>query len=280
MAVTRIALFAVALTATFAGAFVLGGTVDPDAGDDSAHDAAESHDGIEAGEPARIVVEDRTLSPAGGELAFRVVDGDGATIRDFDVEHERAMHLIAVRRDLTGYRHLHPRQRSDGAWEVSVEAGQAGPHRLYADFSSGGEPYTLTADVAVAGEYRPQPLPAPSLAADAGEGYVVEVARDGSERRFTVTRDGRPVDDLEPYLGARGHLVAIREGSLDFLHVHPEDAATEGRAIRFAVTYRRGGPHRLFLQFRHRGEVHTAAFTETVTSAGEGDHEEGGAHGH
>jgi hypothetical protein len=67
------------------------------------------------------------------------------------------------------------------------------------------------------------------------------------------------VDDLQPYLGAKGHLVALREGDLAYLHTHPV-----GRALRFGVAYPSAGRYRLFVQFRHQDAVHTAAFTRNV----------------
>jgi cytochrome c-type biogenesis protein CcmF len=79
---------------------------------------------------------------------------------------------------------------------------------------------------------------------------------------FTVTKDGRPVA-TEPYLGADGHLVALREGDLAFLHVHPTDAG--GDAVGFEATFPTRGAYRLFLQFKVAGEVQTVAFTQEVS---------------
>jgi hypothetical protein len=76
--------------------------------------------------------------------------------------------------------------------------------------------------------------------------------------RFTVLKDGKPVQ-VQPYLGANGHLVALREGDLAFLHVHPMEGTTE-----FESTFPTVGRYRLFLQFKHAGRVHTAAFTQEV----------------
>jgi hypothetical protein len=70
---------------------------------------------------------------------------------------------------------------------------------------------------------------------------------------------------VEPYLGARGHLVALRQGDLAYLHVHPLDKAAAGNAITFATTFPSAGRYRLFLQFKEAGRVHTAAFTQEVT---------------
>jgi hypothetical protein len=74
----------------------------------------------------------------------------------------------------------------------------------------------------------------------------------------------------EPYLGAGGHLVALREGDLAYLHVHPgghgdeEAAQTHDDAVTFVSTFPSEGRYRLYLQFKHDGRVHTAAFTREV----------------
>ena len=80
----------------------------------------------------------------------------------------------------------------------------------------------------------------------------------GSALAFDVTRDGRPVP-IDDYLGAKGHLVALREGDLAFLHVHPDEDR-----LRFAAEFPSSGRYRLFLQFRSGSALHTAAFTEEV----------------
>lgn len=269
----RLGLFAAALVLVFGGAYLLGDAIDPDADENevaAGHgDGGSSHSGDDAGDPTRMVVEDRSLDPGAEErLAFRIVDGDGETVEDFDVEHERAMHLIAVRHDLTGYQHLHPTRTEGGGWEVPLSFGEPGDYRLFADFKSRGTAATLHADVRVSGDYRPVELPAPAPSADAGDGYHVAMHTDGDEARFTVTKDGRQVTDIEPYLGARGHLVALRKGDLEFLHVHPQDEATAGGEINFSVSLPSKGRYRLFLQFKHDGRVHTAAFTHAAARGG------------
>jgi hypothetical protein len=81
-----------------------------------------------------------------------------------------------------------------------------------------------------------------------------------SELRFTISKNGRPVK-TEPYLGAGGHLVALREGDLAFLHVHPTE---DDDAIGFEATFPTTGAYRLFLQFKVDGVVQTVAFTQEV----------------
>ena len=83
------------------------------------------------------------------------------------------------------------------------------------------------------------------------------------ELAFTISRAGRPVA-VQPYLGADGHLVALRAGDLAYLHVHPRQTPGSGGAIRFMTEYPSAGRYRLFLQFKHGGRIHTAAFTQEV----------------
>jgi hypothetical protein len=215
----------------------------------------------------RVVVADPELRRNRDErLRFRILDERGRAVRDFDIEHTKRMHLILARRDLTGFQHLHPTMDADGTWSVPVRLRDAGSYRLFADFSHDGTATTLADDLRVDGAADLQPLPAPTTAATSDGGYDVRLdsgtatAGQESELWFTVTRDGRPVR-TEPYLGAGGHLVALREGDLAFLHVHPTG---HHAAIGFEATFPTTGAYRLFLQFKVDGEIQTVAFTQEV----------------
>ena len=53
------------------------------------------------------------------------------------------------------------------------------------------------------------------------DGFTVDLtgtlsAREHAMLTVSVSRDGEPVTTLQPYLGSYGHLVALREGDLDF----------------------------------------------------------------
>jgi len=279
---TRLVAFGALLAVLFISATAAGGALDPDArgeeaaepmaggahggAGDGAHDGAAEVHGLAVANDAGLQLEVLTPELRRGReqrLAFRILDERGEPVRDYDVEHERRMHLIVVRRDLTGFQHLHPVLRADGAWETDVELPDAGSYRVFADFSHDGEATTLASDVRVDGAADLRALPEPATVADAGDGYEVRLdagavrAGEEAELRFTVTRDGEPVG-TEPYLGAGGHLVALREGDLAFLHVHPTDG------LGFMATFPSPGRYRLFLQFKHEGVVRTAAFTQAV----------------
>jgi hypothetical protein len=227
----------------------------------------------------RVVVEDPELRRGRDErLAFRIVDESGATVRDFDVEHEKRMHLIVARRDLTGFQHLHPTQATDGTWTTSLRLKDAGSYRLFADFAHDGEPYTLASDLRVDGTADLKPLPSAEPTAVSDGGYDVRLdagrAQPGHEAElsFTITRNGETIH-TDPYLGAGGHLVALREGDLAFLHVHPtgdghdDEAKARDDSVGFAATFPTEGRYRLFLQFKTPDpptRVETVAFTQEV----------------
>ena len=280
----KLAGFAVTLAVVFGGAALAGGAVGPlrepapatephrggmAAMEDEAHGArmaAQPVRGLAVSEGGLTLRLARTSAQPGRpfHLAFRVVDRDGRTVRDFDVEHTKRMHLIVVRRDMTGFQHLHPTQAADGTWSVPVTLRDAGSYRVFADFSVNGKPHTLADDIAVDGTLRSRALPAPAPTAlvDGLRVTLTEgAAKAGSESAlaFTVTRDRKPVA-VEDYLGAKGHLVALRQGDLAFLHVHPD-----ADILRFMATFPTAGGYRLFLQFKVDGRVHTAAFTQEVS---------------
>jgi hypothetical protein len=270
----RLLSYAAVLAAVFGIAAVAGSVADPK----THKTAAAAHDGDDmemSHEPAglaiaddghRLVVANPTL-PAGRRqtLRFRILDDEGQPVREFEREHGAKLHLIIARRDLSGYQHLHPRLAADGTWSIPLTLPEAGAYRAYADFHSGGKALTLGADLLVPGDFQPRALP-PAAEDASTDGYDVHLNQPGEGKlHFSVSRGGREVTDIQPYLDARGHLVALREGDLAYLHVHPEEGPTPGAGVSFEAEFPSAGRYRLYLQFKHAGRVHTAEFTREVT---------------
>jgi hypothetical protein len=240
------------------------------AGDASATTAlpgglASSRDGYTF-EPVTATLQPGTRQ----DFAFRITGPDGRPVTAFDVEHDKRMHLIVVRRDATGFQHVHPEMAADGTWSVPLTLPAGGSYRAFADFApTGAKGLTLGVDLAAPGVFEPV-TPHPSRVAEV-DGYRVELAGElvpgkASPVTLTVSRDGQPVTDLEPYLAAYGHLVALRDGDLAYLHVHPEGTPGDGRTpagprVEFVAEVPSAGTYRLFLDFQHAGVVRTAEFT-------------------
>ncbi|WP_329426345.1 hypothetical protein OG339_39595 [Streptosporangium sp. NBC_01495] len=219
------------------------------------------------------------------DFRFTVIGPDGSPVTEFTTQHDKKLHFIVVRRDLTGFQHLHPTQLGGGVWSVPLKLPVAGEYRAFADFApEGAGPLTLGMDLSVAGDYRPEPPAIPAETAKVGD-YTVTLRGDlipgrTSMLTLSIAKDGEPVTDLQPYLAAYGHLVALRDGDLAYLHVHPDGAPGDGRTvpgpdITFYAEVPSAGTYGLYLDFKHAGTVRTAVFTAATSPDPEG----GGATG-
>ncbi len=230
-----------------------------------------------------------------GELSFGILDEAGEPLLEFGTSHEKDLHLIVVRADGSQYRHVHPvLDEASGTWSIPWEWSAAGTYRTYADFApavkDAPEKVTLSRTVDVAGELTPARATAVKTT-DAVDGFEVTldgdlVAGSASELMLTVTRDGDPVTELQPYLGAFGHLVALRDGDLAYLHVHaegsePQPGDTAGPEISFVAQAPTAGRYLLYLDFQVDGQVHTAEFVLDAAQSrgGSGAHGDRGSHG-
>ena len=301
----KVAGFLVVLLAVFAIAVGVGNAVGPvaetaAADDPGTHDPAghDASDEAEPTSPSSGAMDDTTSIPGGlmvsqngyglsltePEVSFGTavpvsftVDGpDGEPVTEYDVAHEKQLHLIAVRRDFTGFQHVHPELDAAGRWSTELDL-TAGQWRLFTDFkATGAEPVTLGADLAVSGAYQPV-TPEPESRTAQVDRYTVAIDGDlvpgtDAELRLSVSRDGKPVTDLRPYLGSYGHLVALRSGDLAYLHVHPDGAPGDGNTrpgpgVVFYAAVPSAGTYHLYLDFKHQGVVRTAAFTVTTSDA-------------
>lgn len=294
----RLSLYAAGVVVAFAGAYGISAAVVPEStvaawneGVAMQDHSAMASDSSAAALPGLSLSSDGyVLSPItapatvgeGGELSFQILQEDGEPLTAFETSHEKDLHLIVVRSDGSQFTHTHPvLDSSTGTWSAPWTWDEAGTYRVYADFvpdvTDGPDKVTLTRTVNVAGAFTPQPA-AEVKTEDSVDGFDVSIAGDLTagavgELTISVSRDGEPVTALQPYLGAFGHLVALREGDLAYLHVHaegedPEEGDTAGPEISFAAEAPTAGLYLLYLDFQVDGQVHTAKF---VLNAGHGD---------
>jgi hypothetical protein len=280
---TKLGAFALALVLVFGSAYVVGRVAGPPQTTPSAPAAAAvveeepAASGLEiAGESMLIkVLTDSVQAGVPVTFAFQILQYDGTPLTKYKPQHDKLLHLIVARRDLTNFQHVHPNLGPDGVWRVPLTFAEAGEYKVFADFFPlwGIHNSVVAADVSVAGDYQPKALPAPSGTATV-DGYTLTAKGTltaGRQSRLTISvaKDGKPVTDLEPYLAAYGHLVVLRDGDLAYLHVHPEGTPGDGRTksgpdIEFFATPPTYGSYRMFLDFQHQGVVRTAVFTVNV----------------
>ncbi|WP_062981032.1 hypothetical protein [Nocardia anaemiae] len=299
-AATKFTGFTLGLAAVFGIALAVGATLGPQPSE-SAHDA-KGHEAMGESEelPAGLMASEngytlrldtpQTTAAANVPLRFRILNRDGAPVTSYVRSHDKDLHLIVVRRDMAAFQHVHPVLDQTGTWSVPLNLTRAGDYRVFADFTpDGGANLTLGADLRVAGNYDAQALPAPTTTAQVGD-YTVALngavtPGQASKVVLSVSRNGKPVTDLQPYLGAYGHLVALRAADLAYLHVHPEGSPGDGvtpagPGITFYVDAPSAGDYRLFLDFQHEGVVRTAEFTLSVAGPAHVPAAEPAGHGH
>jgi hypothetical protein len=268
-----------AAVGTAAGPIDVGGSANHDSDDNAMDDTTGATTKLPAGgllvaqDGYHLVPEDR-LADA-GEFAFTIVGPDRHPVTAYDDLHDRELHLIVASRDLREFAHLHPVRDAGGRWTAELPAFPAGAYRAFADFEpTGAEQYTLGVDLVVPGPTDPM-APLHAKTTDSVAGFELTLASEDSEVTITVRRHGEVVT-TEPYLGAAGHLVALRDGDLAYLHVHPLDEEPAG-PVRFAVEVPSAGRYALFFDFQVDGVVRTARFvldvaTSTGSGQSDGDH--------
>ena len=227
----------------------------------------------------------RTVTPLVPFMySFSIVDNKGNVLKDFTIEREKLLHLIVVRKDFQEFQHVHPVfAPATGMFTLSdLTLPTAGDYRIFADFTpkkapldAEGSPIPTNTfeDVVAVGAYAPQQL-GRDTTSDTVDGYSVllrtsphQLTKDANMFTFTVTRNGKPVTNLEDYLGALGHAVILKEGTLDYIHTHALESASSSQngTINFHVEFPSAGKYKVFMQFQHQGKILTSRFVVSVT---------------
>ncbi len=228
------------------------------------------------------------------ELTYTPRAGDGRVADELEVVHEQLSHLIVVSEDLSFFDHVHAERREDGAFALPYTFPAGGTYVLFADFvpKATGRQVVARHEVVVEGEaHAAEPLRATTGDVAAGEGLRARLQAEPeplSEGPATltlrVTGEGdQPAGDLEPYLGAGGHMVIISEDTQAFLHAHPfvegaahdgghhagagarEEPTRYGPELAFHTEFPRLGHYKVWAQVKRAGEVVTFPFVVEVT---------------
>ena len=218
--------------------------------------------GVKAGEETEIEIEVRSRA-------------NNERVRQFDLQHERLMHLILIRDDLNFFAHEHPAQDSSGAFRIRFTFPDAGDYVLFADAApkgAGGQ--VMPIRLRVSGKRPPRfrlqevPLSAEARTPSLRIQFAATAFPTGKTLRLPavlrLTADDTPVHDLEPYLGALGHLILIHEDGQTYVHSHPDEldprAGQDGR-MAFLARFPKPGRYRGWVQVQRGGKVETGTIT-------------------
>lgn len=259
-----------------------------------------------AATPVDVLVTTTPATPKAGEKTRVVFEmkSAGERLASFDIVHEKLLHLLMVTPDLAWFSHEHPDALQDGTFALDFTFPAGGTYRLFADFKPVGRAGSvIPVDVVVEGApmsaqpLTPSDLSQPRTVGDFNVRFTSQRPVSGAYRSlsFLITQDDKPVANLEPYLGAMGHLVVIGDDGKTFLHAHPEDHAPEGHAhdakdagvhghgpegvVAFATKFPHAGRYKAWMQFQVQGKVQTADFTFDVAHGAEAPAGGHGGHG-
>jgi hypothetical protein len=250
-------------------------------------------------------------------LTVQVRSAEGKAIEKFDIQHEKLMHLILVRNDLSSFTHLHAESVSKGKLQFTANLPVDGQYTAFADYVPKGATQQVSTQTLSVGKDKATasatPLtPDATLSKSVGDLKVSllvdpKTIKPGQETAITLDiKDaaGQPVKDLQPYLGAMGHLIIIRQSPVltaaNYLHAHPKEhegmdgmsnmsgmpgekssmamehsmdkerskqskkATATPGQVNFETTFPESGVYKLWGQFQRNGKVITADFTVAI----------------
>ena len=232
------------------------------------------------------------------QLTLRLSDPGWLQLRkldDLEPDHGHLMHLYAIREPaMDAVFHLHPDQVHPGSFEMPLPAMPSGTYKLFGDIvhASGlGE--------TPVGELQISSSQGGPLTGDNAGGLLNVPEPDGSRmvwvrgrppvranevQRFVFRLEdaaGKPLTDLEPYMGMAGHAAFVRKDFSTFAHIHPTGSAPmpalmlaggmpgmhdmpAGAEVSFPYAFPAPGAYRVFVQLKRAGKVRTAGFDVDV----------------
>ncbi|CAN5696468.1 hypothetical protein BH11ARM2_BH11ARM2_37700 [soil metagenome] len=232
--------------------------------------------------PYAVKLIDPPTTAGTGKLRLKIEDTKtGETVTRFDMAHTKLFHLMIASKDLGWFVHEHPVQQPDGTFTIDQPFPAGGDYLVFADIAPKDKgSQVVSVPLHLAG---PPPTWNSSLVLTKGPsrngGIVadfVPMEKPVPVGKMTVLafklRDeatGKPVDDLQPYLGAHGHLMIVHQDGGTFVHSHPaEDAASERLLktgeVRFNARFPRPGIYKAWAQFQRGGKVVTLPFVFEV----------------
>ncbi|HYX56768.1 MAG TPA: hypothetical protein VE818_11470, partial [Nitrososphaeraceae archaeon] len=207
----------------------------------------------------------------------------GDTIRDFELVHDKLMHLIIVGEDLSYFAHIHPTLEDNGEnFTIFHTFPESGRYKLWIEFKPKDGNQTLVAFmIKVSGypvhKYMPLVYDRKYIKESLDRKYRISlklpeklVSHTDADIVFSVSDvAGNPVTELEPLMGAGGHSVIISSDIKEFLHVHPTEEVDPiswkgGPAISFKTNFPKPDLYKTWGQFQHHGKLLTADFTLKV----------------
>lgn len=241
--------------------------------DHSAHDHSQH-----GGEPELIITPITPNELKAGEeneviLFIQDKEAKPVDVSQFEVVHTQPVHLLIIEPGLSDYHHEHPVQKATGQYAFRFTPQTACSYRMWADVQLKGS-YQHYIPVELKGaEDCKEPIDKTVNLEASSQGYDFKLELEGDlkagEAVFTnmsIAKDGKPVDFLEPVMGAFAHMVGFYEDYQSIAHIHPmgkeptEEVERGGPTLRFHIEPEQAGYLKLFAQVQIDGKQVFAPF--------------------
>ncbi|WML57985.1 hypothetical protein [Neobacillus sp. PS2-9] len=208
-------------------------------------------------------------------ISLLIKDSSNQPIKSFETIHEKKMHLFIVSKDLAYFSHIHPTYKENGLFDFTASFPTRGDYKLISEFTpkGGGDSSVETHWLQIEGEEGTAvPLVPDKELSHVVEGKKVALSFDHLMAGKTVhliftikdAKTNKPLKNLQPYLGALGHTVAISADAEKYLHIHPMTTEGSGPAVTFMTIFPEKGLYKIWGQFKHKGKVFTVPFVINV----------------
>jgi hypothetical protein len=209
-------------------------------------------------------------------ISLLIMDQSNKPIQSFDTVHEKKMHLFIVSKDLAYFSHIHPEYKGNGEFDFITSFPAGGDYKLISEFTpkGGGDPSVESHWVQIEGEApEGKPLVPDQKLTKVVDGKQVKLTFDQMmagmtiHMNFTISdaKNHQPIKNLQPYLGAMGHAVAMSSDAEKYLHIHPMTTEGNGPTVTFMTIFPEKGIYKIWGQFQRDGKVFTVPFVINIS---------------
>jgi len=230
---------------------------------------------------------------AGAPAAFAVASPYSVLER----VHEKEMHVLLISEDLASFNHIHPEALTRQFFTGTHVFPHAGAYWIYVDHTPPGQTQTIAKfRVTVAGPPQPRTDLREIALRETGTRAVtvagvratlttkgsLEAGQDISFRfALAEAATGNVIADLQPYLGAWGHILFVRKEGDEVIHAHPLEATAappspwvhshampgpSPAGIETVTGFKSPGLYKLWLQVQRNGTVLTFPFVLRIAA--------------
>ncbi|MFS0862327.1 hypothetical protein [Fredinandcohnia sp. 179-A 10B2 NHS] len=191
-------------------------------------------------------------------------DKVGNPVDDLEVNHEKLFHLVIVDEQLQKYYHVHPERTAIGEFTVENTLPD-GYYKAFIDIKPKSHSYAVEPIPFVVGtpksETQGHALVPDTTFTKTVEGEEVTLSVSSVKAGENVKLSfGLDKTNLDPYLGAMGHVVILDEFGKKFLHVHPSNDVD----TIFETKFEQPGIYKIWAEFQQNGKVRAFPFVIEV----------------